>query len=502
MLLLANGHLLEPGEERPVRGDVLIDGARIAAVGAGLGSLPDATRLDATGKLVLPGLINAHTHAQHNLIRGIADSVTLELLLNAGPAMYSNRSAEEEYLSALLGAVEMLKSGATAAYDLFMRLPSPSLEGIEAVVRAYSDAGIRAVVAPAVGDLLFHETVPGLMAALPDDLRKELERRRAAHGPTILAIMRDGLLKYRDAAGGRVRLAVCPTIPAHCSDEFLLGCKRLAEEFDVGVHTHLAESKVQAISGLARYGKSLTRHLGDVGLLGPHLTLAHAIWIDADDIALLADTGSSVVHNPASNMKLGSGIAPVAEMLARGVSLSLGTDGSGSSDNQNMFEALRFAALLSKVRSPDYPDWLTADQVFRMATTGGANALGLGDRLGRVAPGYLADLVLVNLDSMYLRPLNHVTHQLVYSETGAAVDTVLVGGRIVVRGGQLLTVDEAAIHKKAQAAADRLREVNRAEWALEHRLAPIVGQVCRSLARQPNPIQRYGAADWLGTPVT
>ena len=501
MLLITDGQVLAAGDAPPARADVLVDGDRIVAVGPGLSAPPDAARLDAAGKLVVPGLINAHTHAHNNLIKGVADSVTLELFLNTGPAMYLGRTHEEQYLSALLGAVEMVKTGCTSAYDLFMALPSPSIESVEAVVRAYADAGVRALVAPAVADLLFYEWVPGLMDALPHDLRQEVERRRPAAGPDILKVVREGLLRFHDTAGGRVRLAVAPTIPAQCTDDFLLASRRLADEFGVGLHTHLAESKVQALSGRRRYGQSLTRHLHDVGILGPRFTAAHAVWLDPDDIALMADTGSSVAHNPASNMKVASGIAPVAEMLARGVNVALGTDGSGASDNQNMFEALRFAALLSKVRSPDYPGWLTAEQTLRMATTGGARALGLGDRLGQVAPGYLADLVLVNLDSIYLRPLNHAARQLVFCETGGGVETVLVGGRVVVEGGRVLTVDETQLKKKVQIAADRLREQNRGEWALADRLAPIVGRVCRALAREPYPLNRYGSADWLDTPV-
>lgn len=501
MLLITNGQVLTAGNARPAPADILIDGDRIVAVGPGLAAPPDAARLDATGKLIVPGLINAHTHAHNNLIKGVADSVTLELFLNIGPAMYLGRTPEEQYLSALVGAVEMLKTGCTSAYDLFLALPSPTIESVEAVVRAYADAGVRALVAPAVADLLFHEWVPGLMSALPGDLRKEIERRRPASGPDILKVVREGLLRFHDAAGGRVRLAVAPTIPGQCTDEFLLASKRLADEFGVGLHTHLAESKIQALSGRRRYGTSLTRHLHDVGILGPRFTGAHGVWLDADDIALMADTGSSIAHNPASNMKVASGIAPVADMLARGVNVALGTDGSGASDNQNMFESLRFAALVSKVRSPDYPAWLTADQTLAMATTGGARAIGLGDRLGRVAVGYLADLVLVSLDSIYLSPLNHAARQLVFCETGSGVDTVLVGGRVVVQGGRVLTVDEAGLKKKVQIAADRLREQNRGEWALAERLAPIVGRVCRALAREPYPLNRYGSAEWLDTPV-
>jgi 5-methylthioadenosine/S-adenosylhomocysteine deaminase len=501
MLLIANGHVLAPGEPRPSRADVLVDGERIIAVGPHLAAPADSEPLDATGKLILPGLINAHTHAHNNLIKGVIDNVTLELFLNAGPAMYLNRTPEEQYLSALLGAVEMVKTGATAAYDLFMQPPSVTIESIEAVARAYADAGIRAVVAPAVADLLFFDWIPGLLEALPEALRNDVERRRPPQAADILKTVRDGLLRYHDVAGGRVRLAVAPTIPGQCTDDFLIGSQRLAEEFGAGLHTHLAETKIQALSGLRRHGRSLTRHLHDLGLLGPRFTGAHAIWLDHDDIGLMAETGSSAVHNPASNMKTGAGIAPVVAMRSRGVNVALGTDGSGASDNQNMFESLRFAALLSKVRSPDYPEWLTAPQVFDMATTGSARALGFGDRLGCIAPGYLADLVLLRLDSIYLSPLNDVMNQLVYCETGSGVDTVLVGGRLVVQGGRVMTVDEASLHARVQAAADRIRAQNRQEWELTHRLAPIVGSICRALAREPHPIQRYGATDWMTAPT-
>jgi guanine deaminase len=497
VLLIANGQLLQPGQPRPVAGDILIDGERIIAVGPHLDAPADAARMDATDKLVMPGLVNAHTHSNHNLIRGGVDGLTLELLLNAGPALYLHRTVEDHYLSALLGAVEMLKTGTTGTYDLFLSLPGPSLEAIEAVVRAYKDAGLRAVVAPSAGDILFHESVPGLVEAMPEPLRSEIIRRRPAPGPSLLAPIREGLRRYHDLGDGRVRLAVAPTIPGHCTDAFLRECARLAEEFGVGLHTHLAESKVQALSGRQRYGVSLTRRLHDLGVLGSTLTVAHAVWVDEDDIAILADAGTSVVHNPASNMKLGSGIAPIAEMRARGVNTALGTDGSATSDNLNMFEAQRFATLLSKVRSPGCPTWLTAADALAMATTGGARSLGLADRLGRVMPGSLADLVLVRLDSVYLRPLNHLTDQLVYGETGSAVDMVLVAGRIVVRDGQVLTVDERTLRDKAQIAADRLREANRGEWESVNRFAPIVAGVCGSLAQQPYPIHRYGAADWI-----
>ncbi len=495
-LLITNGVVLSQTGQAPVRADVLIQGDRIVGVGPALAAAPDAARLDATERLILPGLINVHTHAHNNLIKSTSDAWTLELFLNAGSAMFRGRTVEDQYLSALLGAVEMVKTGATAAYDLFLEIPAPSLESIEAVVRAYTEVGLRAVIAPAVADLLFYDTVPGLLDTMPEDLRREVERRRPGSGEPTLKTVREGLVRFRQAAGGRVQLAVAPTIPGQCSDAFLLGCARLGEEFGALLHTHLAETKVQALYGVRRYGVSLTRHLHDLGVLGPRFTAAHAIWLDGDDIALLADAGASVAHNPASNMKLGSGIAPVAEMLARGVNVGLGTDGTASSDNLNMFEVIRIAGLASRVRTPDESRWIPSRRLLTMASQGGARALGFGDALGAVAPGYLADLVLVNLGSTYFAPLNDLTNQLVYAETGADVETVIVGGRIVVQGGRVLTVDEEGLRRKAQAAAENFRARNRAEWDFVNRLAPVVGQVCRALCRHPYPINRFASSDW------
>jgi cytosine/adenosine deaminase-related metal-dependent hydrolase len=201
-----------------------------------------------------------------------------------------------------------------------------------------------------------------------------------------------------------------------------------------------------------------------------------------------------VAHNPASNLKLGSGIAPTHELLDRGVTVALGTDGSMSSDNQNLFEAMRFAALVNKIRFPHRTDaWLGAREVFAMATLGGARALGMAEDIGAIAPGRKADLILLQADSVFLRPMNHALNALVYAETGADVRTVLIGGRVVLDNGQVLTVDEHRVRAQAQEAAARLRNRNVEAWALAEQLAPYVGQACRAAVAQPYAVNRYAA---------
>jgi guanine deaminase len=224
----------------------------------------------------------------------------------------------------------------------------------QAVGRAYADAGMRAVVAPMMADRTFYAAIPGLMDALGDALKDAVSRMASASGETHLEICRAALQTW-PFDRERVRLALAPTIPLHCADEFMVGAARLAREYDTGFHTHLGESKIQAVSALPRYGVSLTQHLDTLGILGPNFTAAHAVWLDGDDVKRLADRGASVAHNPGSNMRLGSGIAPARQMLAAGVHLGIGTDGANCSDI-SQFEA-RLASSLP-VRGSDYRQWL------------------------------------------------------------------------------------------------------------------------------------------------
>ncbi len=494
-LLVRGGRVLTSTAATLEPADVLIEGDQIVAVGCKLSPSPGTEELNATGHIVLPGLVNAHTHAHNNLLKSLGDNWTLEDLLTHGPALNGCRTPEDHYLSAAIGAIEMLKTGCTAAYDLFMALPAPSSEVVEAVVRAYVDVGVRAVVAPAVADIVFYRVVPDLFDLLPRRLRRTVEQIQTAPTEGLLQLTENTIRLWNGAAGGRIRVAVAPTIPGQCSDELLLGCQRLVQEYGVGLHTHLAESKVQAVYAQRHWGKTIVAHLADLGLLGPGFVGAHGVWLTPEDIHLLADAGAGVAHNPASNLKLGSGIAPTREMLEQGLTVGLGTDGSMSSDNQNMFEAMRFAALVNKVRFPhDQDHWVGAKDVFAMATRGSARVLGLADDIGAVAPGRKADLVLVRNHSAFLQPLNHALNALVYAETGADVTTVLVGGRVVLDNGRVLTVDEDQLRTQAQEAADRLRGQNTAAWALAAQLRPYVAAACRAAVATPFAVNRYAAS--------
>src|SRR5579862_242983 len=473
--------------------DILIDGDTIRELGPpGCPAPEDAREISAARRLIHPGLVNAHTHSHGNLAKGMGDRWSLELLLAAAPWLGGNRGAEDVHLSTIIGAVELVLKGCTACYDLFFEWPVPSRDGMATVAAAYAAVGMRAVIAPMVADRTFFEAIPGLAEALPPALPISVAALRLAPSETTLAAIRDAFHAWsfdRDV----IRPAVAPTIPQHCSDEFIAGCATIAGDFDVGLHSHVAESKVQAVGGIRAYGETQTAHLDRLGVIGPHFTVAHGVWLDDDDMSRLGDRGASVAHNPGSNMRLGSGLADARAMLDRAVNLGIGTDGASCADNQNMYEAMRLASFASKVQGPEWRRWLSTREAALAATEGSAHALGFAGRIGRIAPGYKADLVMLDLDHPNWLPFNNPVNQLVHCEDGTAVDGVMIGGRMVVENRRVLTVDLAKLRDRATAARDRLAAVNADNRRLYKALEPVVGSHCPGLARLPYHGHRYGA---------
>jgi len=491
--VVRGGRLLDLEARGAPHRDILIEDGVIREIGAPDLAAPEgANVIDASAKLMHPGLINGHTHSHGNLAKGTGGRWTLELLLTAGPWISGNRQTDEKYLSTVIGACEMVLKGCTACYDLMAEFPTPSIEGLEAVAKAYDDVGMRAVVAPMVADTSFFEAIPGLMDALPAPLQKEVERLRMAPHDVTLENM-TSIFKGWSMDRERIRPAAAPTIPLHCSDDFMTGCRDIARELGLGLHSHVAESRVQSVSAIKRYGKTMTAHIEDLGLLGPDFVVAHGVWLDDDDIKRLADHGASVSHNPGSNALLGNGIAFARRMLELGVNLAIGTDGASCCDNQNMYESMRMASYVSHVRGPEWQNWLEPQEILRAATEGSARALGF-DRLGLIEPGYHADIVFLDLMSINWIPVNDPVNQLVHTEDGSSVDSVMIGGKMVVQGRKLVGIDLTQIAAQAEAACERLARVNAPNKALYERLESVVGSYCPGLARQPYHVDRFGAA--------
>ena len=488
--VIRNGRVLDVDARTAAEADVLIRGDAVAEVGRpGMDAPADAAVVNAADRLLIPGLVNAHTHGHGSLGKGMGDKWSLELLLNAAPWVSGGFTLEDKYTSALLNAAEMVLKGCTAAYDMYFEFPRPSQEGLSAVGRAYSEIGVRVVLAPMMADTKLYDAVPGLLDSLPEPHRSRVQKIRAATPEENIkgceSWLRDWLFDRLE-----VRPALGPTIPHHCSDGFIIACRDLAREYDIGVQMHLSESKVQAITGLKRYEKTLARHLADLGLIGPKFTGAHCVWLDDDDIKLMGDKGASAAHNPGSNLRLGSGIAPARQMMEYGVRLGIGTDGSACADSQNMFEAMRMAAFVSRIATPEPEEWLGTWEVLALATQGSASVLGLGDSIGCIAPGYKADIVLLDLRNVNFVPLNDVANQVVNSEDSSAVDSVMIGGRMVLEGRQFTGFDYDKLRRSAQEAVERLSAANEGTKKQAEAMAAFVSKHCVGLAREPYHVHR------------
>ena len=489
--IIRNGRLLDVERHAAEPADVLVEGDTVREIGPpGMAAPADAATLDASGRLLMPGLVNAHTHGHNNLAKSLGDRWTLELLLNAAPWITGGRTLEDKYLSTLIGAVEMVRKGCTAAYDLSFELPAPTPEGLEAIGQAYADAGMRAVVAPMMADRTFHRAVPGLLDALPASLRREAEAISLEPFETAMAAWERARAVW-PFDHDRVRLALAPTIPHHCSEAFLRAARRTAAEHEAGFHTHLAESKVQALAGMRLYGMTQTAWLDSLGVLGPRFTAAHAVWLDRDDMRRLADAGAAVAHNPGSNARLGNGLAAARALLDAGVRVGIGTDACTCSDNLNMFEAMRVTSMVSRIQELDYERWLATGEVLDMATRGSAGVLGFEGAIGAIEPGRKADVVFLDLAHVNYVPLNDPVNQIVHGEDGTGVESVMIGGRMVLEGRRMVGVDEAKLARDAAAAAERLAGVNAGTRAVVERLEGAVGRYGVEWSREDYHIERH-----------
>lgn len=483
--VLRGGRLLDPAARSAPPRDILVQNGVIAAIGApGMDAPDDAEIIDVSDRLLAPGFVNAHTHAHGALAKGLCgDRWPLELLLNANAAFNRGRNVEDKYLCGQLQAVELARRGCTTAFDMFAEFPVPSVEGAHAIARAYADVGVRAVVAPMISDTTLYQAIPGLLEALPEALRNEVANIRAAPAETSLAVCKT-LYETWPFDRGMVRPGLAPTIPLHCSDDFLRRCAELSAEYDLPLQTHLAESRTQALSGPLRYGVSLTKHLARLGVLSQRASAAHAIWLDADDVKLLADHGASVIHNPLSNARLGSGVADIRSYHDAGVNVGVGTDATNTSDSLNMFEATRWASYLSRLRHVDLERWVGPEEVLAMATTGSAAAIGFGGAIGRIDIGYAADILFLDLAHITYVPLNDVMRQIVFGESGAALAGVMINGRKILWEGKMQTIDETALRARVEEANERLIRSNADARALSEKLEDYVGAFCVAQSRK------------------
>ena len=448
-LLIRGGRVYDHDGDvhRPDVTDILIEGAEITAVGSDLAD--SATRgaevLDASGRLVVPGMINAHYHSHDTLCRGLFEELPLEMWLLYTMPMGANRSKEEVRARTLVGAVESLRAGITTVQDMLGLIP-PDDEYVDVVLSAYRDVGIRVVFAPMLYDipatamLRYKEMLPPEIQAMLGD--------KAPDARSQLDFLETQLRRH--PADGRLHWAVAPFAPQRCSPALLEGCADLAARHDLQIYTHVYETRGQVLiarDSYADHGGSFIGYFDNVGLLGPRLNIVHSVWISRAEMDRMADAGAGIVLNHLSNLKLKSGIAPVVDMREAGVRLALGCDNCSGSDVQNMFQAMKMFCLIAAVSEP-MPGPPLAHEALRYATEGGARTAGLGDVLGAIRPGCKADLMLLDLDDAAYLPFNSAARQLVYSETGRGIETVVVDGRVVMKDRTILTIDEDALRRE------------------------------------------------------
>ena len=433
--------------------NILIEGNRISKITHERVSERGVDRvLEGQDRLAIPGFVNAHTHSPENFPKATKEKLPLELWLQ-DLFLIGGYSPRDIYLAAMLGAMEMLKTGTTSVLDHLWMGDGLAPEGLDAAMQAYADSGIRGGVAPLIEN---DDQVMQAAAAARPKLRPLLENHESMSASEYIELLDGFFSKWHRAEDGRLLCFAGPSGFQWCSDELLQGSLDVARRHGGGWHMHLVETKVQAMVCFELYGKSATAAMKERGLLGPEVSLAHSVWLDDADLDTLAESNSRVVHNPASNLRIGSGFAPIIEMLERGITVALGTDGSASSDNQIMFDAMKLAGLIHNLRSTDHRRWPSSRDVVRMATANGAAALGMEGDLGELRPGKLADIALLDTKTLLFTPFNDAFRHLCYAENGSSVHSVIVDGRLVVEGGRVLTADEETIAEEARDAWQRM----------------------------------------------
>ncbi len=420
-IIIKNGYILtmDPAQDDIKRGVVVIEDGIITQVSESTDETAD-TVIDAKGGVVMPGLVNTHTHAGMTLFRGYADDLTLsDWLENHIWPAEAQLTDNDLYIGTKLACLEMIRSGTTAFVDMYIH--------VDRVARAVEESGMRAALSYGMIDL-------------GDETRAESELKEG----------RRFVKEWNGRADGRITTMYGPHAPNTCSREFLMKVKEQAKQDNAKIHIHVLETEAELNQMKEQFGMCSVNMLDEIDFLDNDVIAAHCVWLSDGDMDILNERGVNVSHNPVSNMKLASGIAPVPKMLARGVNISLGTDGCASNNNLNMFEEMKTAALLHKVDTSD-PTVLPAQQVLEMATINGARAMGINS--GMLKVGCMADVIIVDMDKPHLTPRYNVASHLVYSASGADVRTTIVNGKVLMDDYKVLSMDEQTVMKKAKDAA-------------------------------------------------
>ena len=433
-ILIKNATIVTMNENRDVFcGDLLIENDRISRIGK-LDWYTADTVIDADNQLLLPGFVQSHVHLCQVLFRGMADDLELlDWLQQRIWPLEASHDEESLYYSSLLGCAEMLRGGTTSIIDM------ATVNHTESVFTAVKQAGIRYLGGKCLMD--HGDNVPPPLLDTPERvLQESLELYQ----------------RWNNCDNGRIRYALCPRFAVSCSDALLREVALLSQQYQIPVHTHASENQGEIELVEKERGMRNVIYLNSLGLCNDRLVLAHCIHLNTDEIKILAESRSNIVHCPSANLKLGSGIAPIPPLLNMGARVSLGADGAPCNNNLSIFMEMRLAALIQK---PFHgPQSMPAQTVVEMATLGGARAMGLEHEIGSLAEGKKADMVLISLDGWHTRPQNaaSVYSQLVYQAQASDVTATIVNGHLLMKDGRLLSIDEEKLKSAAETSLQRV----------------------------------------------
>lgn len=419
--LVKNAYILDMvGEEANLRkADILIHGNRIAKIEPKIEEEVDE-KINAKNMIVMPGLVNTHTHLAMSIFRGYKDDQKLmDWLENAIFPVEDKLEPDDIYWNSFLSCIEMIKSGTTTCNDMYF--------GMNKVIESIEDTGLRAVVAWCMTD---------------DAIRDKVEKTRE-------------YAKKYNVPDSRIKIFTSPHAPYSCNPDTIKLCVDLAKELKTGLHIHLSETLEEEKTIYERYDKRGTEYLNDLGVFDVPVVLAHGIYISDSDIAILKNIKGGISHNPISNCKLSSGICDVVKLRKNGIHVGLGTDGIGSTATLDMFEEMKMAAYLQKVKTKN-PTSITAYEILKMATIEGAKVLGLEDEIGTLEAGKKADMIFIKTDKIHLCPENDVCANIAYSANGADVDTVMIDGNIIMQNRKMINMNEKEVMKEVKKIAKRL----------------------------------------------
>jgi len=433
-LVIENATVITMNAQREIiRGDILIEGSRIKKIGKlKKVEFENARRINASGLVATPGFIQTHIHLCQTLFRNLADDLELLdwLKLKIWP-FEAAHTPQTIALSAQMGLAELIQCGTTTIMDM------GTVHHTDYVFEQIERSGMRALAGKAMMD-----DTPGAPKGLKESRSWSIDESLR-------------LQKYwHDRSGGRIKFAFAPRFVLSCSEPLLEEVRDLAQEKQLIVHTHAAENRSEMEAVHRRCGAGNIEYFHRIRLTGERLCLAHCIWLNDHEMEIVRDTQTKVLHCPSSNLKLGSGIAKIPELLAMGVPVSLGADGAPCNNNLDIFQEMRLAALIQKPRLG--PRSLTAEKVFEMATLNGAKTLGLQDELGSIEAGKKADIALIDLQHIHSQPSENLYAQIVYSGKSTDVQTVIIDGKIVMKNRRLQTLDSENIHKTIKTSLKKI----------------------------------------------